>query len=212
MYELFRPFGNLLSVRIMVEKETGRSRGFGFVSYDSPESAALAINKLNGCAVGNKRLKVQHKQIRASDHRHPAHGVPRGAAQTHAPFAMDNTSTGTHPPEDLSSTAADLVSAAVVETGNTGYDDDGSHPHEKENSLEHRGGATLDTPGATITDDVKIGRGSRNSDDSDEITEGASGMNVRNGNTVGHHVNGTSRVSPLNHLDTVRNALPDGSE
>lgn len=51
MFRLFCQYGNLLSVRIMVEKDTGRSRGFGFVSYDSPESAALAIKELNGFAV-----------------------------------------------------------------------------------------------------------------------------------------------------------------
>lgn len=51
MYNLFCSYGNLLSVRIMVEKDTGRSRGFGFVSYDNPESAALAIKELNGYAV-----------------------------------------------------------------------------------------------------------------------------------------------------------------
>jgi CUG-BP- and ETR3-like factor len=51
MYHLFCPYGNLLSVRIMVERETGRSRGFGFVSYDNPESAAMAIKELNGFAV-----------------------------------------------------------------------------------------------------------------------------------------------------------------
>ena len=51
MYQLFCPYGNLLSVRIMVEKESGRSRGFGFVSYDSPGAAALAIKELNGFAV-----------------------------------------------------------------------------------------------------------------------------------------------------------------
>ncbi|KAL3935490.1 MAG: hypothetical protein SGARI_002956 [Bacillariaceae sp.] len=51
MYQLFYPYGNLLSVRIMVEKDTGRSRGFGFVSYDSPDAAALAIKELNGYAV-----------------------------------------------------------------------------------------------------------------------------------------------------------------
>lgn len=51
MYQLFCPYGNLLSVRIMVEKDSGRSRGFGFVSYDNPESAALAIKELNGFAV-----------------------------------------------------------------------------------------------------------------------------------------------------------------
>lgn len=51
LWNLFRPYGNVVSVRIMVEKDTGRSRGFGFVSYDLPESAALAIKHLNGYAV-----------------------------------------------------------------------------------------------------------------------------------------------------------------
>lgn len=51
MYNLFIPYGQLLSVRIMVEKDTGRSRGFGFVSYDSPDAAALAIKELNGFTV-----------------------------------------------------------------------------------------------------------------------------------------------------------------
>mmetsp|Transcript_8210 Transcript_8210/g.11731 ORF Transcript_8210/g.11731 Transcript_8210/m.11731 type:complete len:563 (-) Transcript_8210:367-2055(-) len=68
MWHLFCHYGNLLSVRIMVEKDTGRSRGFGFVSFDSPDAAAMAIKELNGFVIGNKRLKVQHKQIRQSDH------------------------------------------------------------------------------------------------------------------------------------------------
>jgi len=71
MYHLFCHYGNLLSVRIMVEKDTGRSRGFGFVSYDSREAAAMAIKELNGFVIGNKRLKVQHKQMRVSDYYRP---------------------------------------------------------------------------------------------------------------------------------------------
>lgn len=67
MYHLFQPFGNLISVRIMVERGSGRSRGFGFVSYDNPESAVIAIKKLNGYQIGNKRLKVQHKQAISSN-------------------------------------------------------------------------------------------------------------------------------------------------
>jgi len=70
MYHLFSPYGTLLSVRIMVEKESGRSRGFGFVSYDSPDAAAIAIKELNGYTIGNKRLKVQHKQIRSAEQQH----------------------------------------------------------------------------------------------------------------------------------------------
>jgi hypothetical protein len=53
MWHLFCHYGNLLSVRIMVEKDTGRSRGFGFVSYDSPDAAAMAIKELNGFVVGS---------------------------------------------------------------------------------------------------------------------------------------------------------------
>jgi RNA recognition motif-containing protein len=38
----------------MVERDTGRSRGFGFVSYDNAASAAQAIQELNGYAVSNE--------------------------------------------------------------------------------------------------------------------------------------------------------------
>ncbi len=56
MWHLFCHYGNLLSVRIMVEKDTGRSRGFGFVSYDSPDAAAMAIKELNGFVVGSTNV------------------------------------------------------------------------------------------------------------------------------------------------------------
>jgi CUG-BP- and ETR3-like factor len=81
MWQLFCHYGTLLSVRIMVEKDTGRSRGFGFVSYDSPDSAALAIKELNGFVIGNKRLKVQHKQIRPGEREQMGGHYPEGALQ-----------------------------------------------------------------------------------------------------------------------------------
>jgi len=46
----------------MVNKETGLSRGFGFVSYESKADADLAIQQMNGFRLGSKRLKVQHKR------------------------------------------------------------------------------------------------------------------------------------------------------
>ena len=61
LYSLFIPFGNVISVRIMIEKETGRSRGFGFVSFDNRPAAEFAIKSMNGFQIGHKRLKVQHK-------------------------------------------------------------------------------------------------------------------------------------------------------
>ncbi|CAH0475814.1 unnamed protein product [Peronospora belbahrii] len=62
LFNYFATFGNVISARIMVEKETGRSRGFGFVSYDNASSADAAIKGMNGFQVGRKRLKVQHKK------------------------------------------------------------------------------------------------------------------------------------------------------
>ncbi|KAL7539726.1 hypothetical protein ACHAXR_009535 [Thalassiosira sp. AJA248-18] len=65
MFSLFKPYGNVLSVRIMTEDDTGRGRGYGFVSYDNVKSAARAIHFLNGYQIHGKRLKVQHKQVRS---------------------------------------------------------------------------------------------------------------------------------------------------
>jgi CUG-BP- and ETR3-like factor len=77
----FNPFGNVISAKVFVDKVTGESKGFGFVSYDSVISAEQAIELMNGFQIGNKRLKVQHKRI----HHHPRHaqmGVPMSSAGT----------------------------------------------------------------------------------------------------------------------------------
>lgn len=67
LFNYFTTFGNVISARIMVEKDTGRSRGFGFVSYDNAASAEAAIKGMNGFQVGRKRLKVQHKKEKMDD-------------------------------------------------------------------------------------------------------------------------------------------------
>lgn len=59
----FNPFGNVISAKVYVDKFTGESKGFGFVSYDSVISAEQAIEQMNGFQIGNKRLKVQHKRV-----------------------------------------------------------------------------------------------------------------------------------------------------
>lgn len=53
LYNLFSRYGNVLSATIKTEGKTGRGRGFGFVNYDNPESAASAIHHLNGAAVSS---------------------------------------------------------------------------------------------------------------------------------------------------------------
>ncbi|KAJ8898673.1 hypothetical protein K2173_004707 [Erythroxylum novogranatense] len=58
----FQAFGKVLSAKVFVDKATGASKCFGFVSYDSPASAQAAIGMMNGCQLGGKKLKVQLKR------------------------------------------------------------------------------------------------------------------------------------------------------
>lgn len=51
LHELFKVHGTILSVSIKTEDDTGRGKGFGFVSFESAESAASAIQHLNGYQV-----------------------------------------------------------------------------------------------------------------------------------------------------------------
>lgn len=56
--ELFEQHGDVSSVKIIVDKETNRSRGFGFVEMADNESAKQAINELNGYNFLGKDLVV----------------------------------------------------------------------------------------------------------------------------------------------------------
>lgn len=58
----FQAFGGVLSAKVYVDKATGVSKCFGFVSYDSPKAAQTAISMMNGCQLGGKKLKVQLKR------------------------------------------------------------------------------------------------------------------------------------------------------
>lgn len=58
----FQPFGNVVSAKVYIDKNTGLSKCFGFVSFDSPEASMSAISTMNGAPLGGKRLKVQLKR------------------------------------------------------------------------------------------------------------------------------------------------------
>lgn len=62
LHEYFAPHGNVISAKVMKELGTGRSRGFGFVSYEDRVSAATAIKKMQGYKILGKRLKVEFKK------------------------------------------------------------------------------------------------------------------------------------------------------
>ena len=68
---LFGAYGDVNSVRIITDRDTGRSKGFGFVEMGSEDAAAAAISALNGSEVDGRQIKVNeaHDRPRREDNR-----------------------------------------------------------------------------------------------------------------------------------------------
>ncbi len=63
MRSLFEQYGNVHSAKIITDRDTGRSRGFGFVEMDS-EAADAAIAALNGYELDGRPLRVNEARPR----------------------------------------------------------------------------------------------------------------------------------------------------
>ncbi|MFB3921353.1 MAG: RNA recognition motif domain-containing protein [Terriglobia bacterium] len=62
--ELFAPLGEVQAVRIMTDRDTGKSRGFAFVEMVQDDDAAKAIASLNGKEFGGRALTVNEARPR----------------------------------------------------------------------------------------------------------------------------------------------------
>lgn len=60
--DLFTPFGEVTSAKIVMDKFTNRSKGFGFVEMTNKEEAQAAINQLNGSEVDGRNLVVNESR------------------------------------------------------------------------------------------------------------------------------------------------------
>jgi len=61
---LFSEFGNIRSTKVITDKFTGRSRGFGFVEMEDREEAEKAINALNGTSLKGREIVVNEAKPR----------------------------------------------------------------------------------------------------------------------------------------------------
>ena len=61
---LFAQAGTVESVSLIEDRETGRSRGFGFVEMQTKEEGAAAVEKFNGTELGGRPLKVNEAKPR----------------------------------------------------------------------------------------------------------------------------------------------------
>lgn len=63
--ELFAQFGNVTSANVITDRDTGRSKGFGFVEMSSDDEALKAIDGLNGKDCGGRALTVSEAKPQA---------------------------------------------------------------------------------------------------------------------------------------------------
>lgn len=54
----FSEYGNVSSAKVMMDRDSGRSKGFGFVEMSSTEEVQAAISGLNGMSVGGRSIVV----------------------------------------------------------------------------------------------------------------------------------------------------------
>ncbi len=62
--DAFAAYGEVSSVKILMDRETGRSRGFGFVEMPNQSEAETAVSEVNGKEVGGRPLRVNEARPR----------------------------------------------------------------------------------------------------------------------------------------------------
>src|SRR5688572_8869956 len=66
LVEIFEKFGPIVSAKVALDKETGKSRGFGFVEMQNEQDAKDAIEHLNDISLGKKPLVVKSADDRST--------------------------------------------------------------------------------------------------------------------------------------------------
>ena len=77
--EIFEKFGKVISAKVSIDRETGKSRGFGFVQMEKEQDAKDAIEHLNDISLGKKPLVVKAAEDRGGGggYKKPGYGNDR---------------------------------------------------------------------------------------------------------------------------------------
>ena len=67
--EIFEEYGEVSTVKIINDKLTGRSKGFGFVEMDDDDEARKAIEELNNAELSGRNIKVNESRPKSTDNR-----------------------------------------------------------------------------------------------------------------------------------------------
>lgn len=69
--DAFTPHGQVREARVVLDRETGRSRGFGFVTFATEEEAARAKDAMNGAMIDGRAVRVDFSQEKDRGDRPP---------------------------------------------------------------------------------------------------------------------------------------------
>jgi RNA recognition motif-containing protein len=82
--DMFEEYGEVVSAKIITDKLSGRSKGFGFIDMTNDEEAQNAITSLNGAEVGGRKIVVNKSEPKSdSDRKRPSYGNNRGRNDYH---------------------------------------------------------------------------------------------------------------------------------
>lgn len=79
--DAFASFGEVTDVRIITDRDTGRSRGFGFVSFNSEGEAQVALQEMDGRDLAGRTIRVDYATDRASGGGFTPRGPPGGGSR-----------------------------------------------------------------------------------------------------------------------------------
>jgi cold-inducible RNA-binding protein len=74
LMQAFTSFGNIVSARVVMDRMTGRSKGFGFVEIEDDSQADEAVNKMNGQTIGGRPVRVSEAKPQEDRPRRPGGG------------------------------------------------------------------------------------------------------------------------------------------
>ena len=60
--QAFASYGEITEAKVITDRDTGRSRGFGFVTFSQDDNAKTAISKMDGTSLDGKTIKVNEAQ------------------------------------------------------------------------------------------------------------------------------------------------------
>lgn len=74
LMQAFTSFGNVVSARVVMDRMTGRSKGFGFVEIEDDSQADEAVNKMNGQTIAGRPVRVSEAKPQEDRPRRPGGG------------------------------------------------------------------------------------------------------------------------------------------